>query len=159
MLNRLLQEYLIAYYHFKILHEAMSQFRLHKDFAKKSFIIDLPLSRVLLNNSKHIPWVFLVPRINDIIQINNLKIDDQFQLMKEINFVSNIMENTFECNRLNVAAIGNKTEQLHVHIICRTVNDPYWPETVWQYSCEEMNDDDLETRVLLLRAKFGKSNL
>jgi diadenosine tetraphosphate (Ap4A) HIT family hydrolase len=45
-----------------------------------------------------------------------------------------------------VAAIGNKTSQLHIHVIARYQTDPAWPDTVWDhpnripYSLEEKRE-------------------
>ena len=33
--------------------------------------------------------------------------------------------------KLNVAALGNVVEQLHVHVIARHIGDPAWPAPVW----------------------------
>ena len=124
-----------------ILSRVMSSFLLNEKLLHYKNVIELPLSTVLLNSTE-LPWVFLVPRRMNIVQMNQLEINDQLQLMKEISWMSNIMENLFPCDRLNVAAIGNKTPQLHVHIICRSENDGYWPETVWQYQCQKLSDDE-----------------
>lgn len=128
----------------------MSTFELLAQFSKKHHICDLKLSRVLLNNTI-IPWVFLIPMRENITQINQLKISDQVQLTYEIAEISNALEQIFPCDRLNVAAIGNKTPQLHVHIICRTISDKHWPETVWQYDCEKISNDDYSNRTKILR--------
>ena len=124
-----------------ILSRVMSSFLLNEKLLHYKNVIELPLCTVLLNFTE-LPWIFLVPRRMNIVQMNQLEINDQLQLMKEISWMSNIMENLFQCDRLNVAAIGNKTPQLHVHIICRSENDGYWPETVWQYKCQKLSDDE-----------------
>ncbi len=54
--------------------------------------------------------------------MNQLKETDSIQLIKEINFATNIMEKIFPTDRINVAAIGNNSHQLHIHIISRTKN-------------------------------------
>ncbi|MDR3144237.1 MAG: HIT domain-containing protein [Puniceicoccales bacterium] len=123
----------------------MSNFALLKQFSAKPHICDLSLSRVLLNDTA-IPWIFLIPMRDNVLQMNHLSEVDQRQLMAEINIASNAMESIFPCTRLNVAAIGNKTPQLHIHVICRTENDAHWPETVWQYSCAKMTGDECEIR-------------
>lgn len=138
------------------LYRAIIMFELCESLKKYPVITDLPLSRVLLYNAKHLPWVLLVPRVSSIAQVTDLSEDDNLKLFREVDFVSRVMKETFKCDRLNVAAIGNKTPQLHVHVICRTENDPYWPETVWQYKCEKLDSDESDARVELLRPKFEK---
>ncbi len=34
-------------------------------------------------------------------------------------------------DKLNVAALGNVTAQLHVHVVGRRRDDPLWPDPVW----------------------------
>lgn len=108
-------------------------FELHPNLAKKSFLIDLPLCKVLLEDEVHYPWIFLVPRRPKVSKIMDLKTLDQLLLLQEIDLAQRIMWKLFQPSQLNVAAIGNKTPQLHVHIIARTTDDPAWPHTVWDH--------------------------
>lgn len=120
-------------------------FELHTAFKDKIFITDLKLSRVLLNDTV-IPWIFLIPRQENIKQINQLSPEDSAQLMIEINLCSNTMEKLFPTDRINVAAIGNKTDQLHIHVVSRQNTDEVWPETVWGYSLEKLAKEDVAAR-------------
>lgn len=109
------------------------EFNLHPNLYKKHFVIDLPLCRVLLEDEKHYPWLLLVPRIPNVSRIMDLKIEDQLQLLKELDCAQKVLWQHFSPAQLNVAAIGNKTPQLHVHVIARQQNDPAWPHTVWDH--------------------------
>jgi diadenosine tetraphosphate (Ap4A) HIT family hydrolase len=123
----------------------MNQFTLHPNLAPKPFIVDLPLCSVLLENEVHYPWLLLVPRVSGVERLFELTFDQQVQLLKELDLAQKILWKLFQPKQLNVAAIGNKTPQLHVHVIARTVSDPAWPHTVWdhpvraQYSVEELS--------------------
>lgn len=108
-------------------------FELHPNLAKKIFILDFPLSRVLLEDNMHYPWLFLVPRKTNVSRLIDLSESDQLQLLKEMDYVQKIMWKEFQPTQLNVAAIGNKTPQLHIHIIARFSNDSAWPNTVWDH--------------------------
>jgi diadenosine tetraphosphate (Ap4A) HIT family hydrolase len=108
-------------------------FELHPNLKKKSFVIDLPLCRVLLEDESHYPWVFLVPRRPNIGKIMDLNPADQLQLLQELDLAQRILAKLFNPTQLNVAAIGNKTPQLHVHVIARQQTDPAWPQTVWDH--------------------------
>lgn len=33
--------------------------------------------------------------------------------------------------RLNIADIGNLCPQLHVHLVARFTDDPFWPKVAW----------------------------
>ncbi len=63
----------------------------------------------------------------------DLDIDNQIQLLKELDLAQKILWNTFNPAQLNVAALGNKTPQLHIHVIARFLDDPSWPGTVWDH--------------------------
>ncbi len=108
-------------------------FELHPQLAKKSFVTDLPLCRVLLQDEKNYPWLFLVPRRHDVLRMMDLTSEDQLQLMREIELAQKILWEEFKPTQLNVAAIGNKTPQLHIHVIARFDDDPAWPNTVWDH--------------------------
>ncbi|MBR1734830.1 MAG: HIT family protein [Alphaproteobacteria bacterium] len=120
-------------------------FELLSSFKQKKKIIELNLCLVLMED-KEFPWILLIPQIKNVQQINQLMLDQQIQLVKEINLCSDIMESTFECDRLNIAAIGNKTPQLHIHIICRTKNDSLWPETVWGKNMRILSNEEQKDR-------------
>ena len=34
-------------------------------------------------------------------------------------------------DKLNTAALGNVTAQLHVHVVGRRRDDPLWPDPIW----------------------------
>lgn len=109
-------------------------FELHANLANKDLIIDLPLCKILLENVSHYPWIFLVPRRYNVSRMIDLSEIDQLQLLKELDLAQNILWKLFDLTQLNVAAIGNKTPQLHIHVIGRKLGDPAWPHTVWDHS-------------------------
>ena len=98
---------------------------------KKEFVCDLPFCRVLMEDNADYPWVFLVPRKENVRNMLDLNTDERLTLMREIEMVERAMDNLFHPAQTNVAMIGNKTPQLHVHVICRFEGDPLWPETIW----------------------------
>lgn len=91
----------------------------------------LPLSRVLLMDDMTWPWCILVPARADIREIHALAAADQLQLMQEISGISAAMQDAFQADKMNVAALGNVVPQLHVHVIARFEADPLWPAPVW----------------------------
>ena len=128
------------------------EFVLHSNLEKKLFIADLPLCRVLLEGEKSYPWIFLVPRRRETARIMDLSASDQLQLLRELDFAQNLMWREFQPTQLNVAAIGNKTPQLHIHVIARYANDPAWPNTVWDHPVRSQYDAGLrEARVERLK--------
>jgi diadenosine tetraphosphate (Ap4A) HIT family hydrolase len=110
----------------------VDSFTLHPQIERDTVRIgDLALSRVLLMNDANYPWLILVPRREEVIEFIELAEDERTQLMQEIAKVSEALKALTECEKLNVAAIGNVVPQLHVHIVARRHSDRAWPKPVW----------------------------
>src|SRR5690348_3366751 len=92
---------------------------------------DLPLSRVLVIKDANYPWLLLVPRREEVVEIIDLSEIEQAQLMTEISRVARALKDITKCDKLNIAALGNVVPQLHVHVIARRQNDAAWPRPVW----------------------------
>jgi diadenosine tetraphosphate (Ap4A) HIT family hydrolase len=92
---------------------------------------DLPLCRVLVIKDANYPWLLLVPRRADIIEIIDLEEVEQAQLMTEVSRVARALKDVTKCDKLNIAALGNMVPQLHVHVIARRTSDAAWPRPVW----------------------------
>ena len=45
--------------------------------------------------------------------------------------VARALKEVTQCDKLNIAALGNVVPQLHVHIIARRRGDAAWPRPVW----------------------------
>ena len=110
----------------------MSNFELHPQLAADCFIVgDLSLCRVLMMNESRYPWFILVPRRADMREMHHLSTADQQQLWQESAQFSQLLEEQFQPDKLNVAAIGNMVPQLHIHHIARYKTDAAWPAPVW----------------------------
>jgi diadenosine tetraphosphate (Ap4A) HIT family hydrolase len=123
-----------------------AEWTLHPQLAADTTTLgDLALSRVLVMNDAHYPWLILVPRKADITEVIDLDEAEQAQLMREVTQAARALREVTSCHKLNIAALGNMVPQLHVHIIARFRNDPAWPKPVWgavparPYGGEELN--------------------
>nr|WP_178134231.1 HIT domain-containing protein [Pseudomonas umsongensis] len=92
---------------------------------------DFPLCRLLLSNDSNYPWFILVPRRDDISEIFQLSVADQQQLWQETTSLSELLKDSFDADKLNVAALGNVVSQLHMHVIVRKREDAAWPAPIW----------------------------
>lgn len=106
-------------------------FELVPGLAAKDFVVDMKFCRVLFEDNCYYPWIFLVPRKNGVKNMTYLTMEERAQLMREIALCEEVISEIFKPDQTNVAMIGNKTPQLHVHIIARSEGDPDWPGTVW----------------------------
>jgi diadenosine tetraphosphate (Ap4A) HIT family hydrolase len=92
---------------------------------------DLPLSRVLLMNDANYPWLILVPRRPNLVELIDLDDSGQATLMIEIARAARALREITACDKLNVAALGNTVRQLHVHVIARRAGDAAGTQPVW----------------------------
>jgi diadenosine tetraphosphate (Ap4A) HIT family hydrolase len=134
----------------------MSAFAVHPDFEPTSVALgDLDLCRVRLQSDARWPWLILIPRRPDRSEIDQLDPSERFKLMDEQVRAMAAVRAMGEAalrpvHKLNVAALGNVTPQLHVHIIGRRRDDPAWPSPVWGVGQAQPYSD--EARVLAMTA-------
>src|SRR2546423_10525053 len=116
---------------------------------------DLVLARVLVNNDANYPWLILVPRRPDLVELIDLDDAVQAQLMTEITRVGHALREVTACHKLNVAALGNMVPQLHVHVIARFRHDAAWPNPVWNVVPRRgYEHEELDKLIALLRTKI-----
>jgi len=105
---------------------------LHPQLAQDTVPVgDLPLTRVLLANDANYPWLILVPRLPRLVELIDLEENAQVQLLGEVAAAAHALKTVTECDKLNIAALGNLVSQLHVHVIARRRADAAWPKPVW----------------------------
>lgn len=107
-------------------------YELHPQLAKDTIQVgQYELSDVLLMNDTRYPWVILVPRRVNVREIHQLTESEQQRLLHESSFTAKAMMQLFSAHKMNVAALGNMVEQLHLHHIARFTTDATWPNPVW----------------------------
>lgn len=119
-------------------------------------VIDLKLCDVRLMDDANHPWLVLVPRVADAVEILDLDVTQRSQLTAEIDAVSRVLKTLFKPDKLNVAALGNLVPQLHVHVIARFCTDIAWPRPVWgAANVRPYAPEELIERVTALRSALG----
>ncbi|MGZ8370955.1 MAG: HIT domain-containing protein [Caulobacteraceae bacterium] len=112
-------------------------FQPHPDFEGTSHpVCDLPLCHVRLHDDARFPWLILIPRVAAARELIDLSRDDRIRLMDEVEAACEAVRalgvsDSRPVEKLNVAALGNVTPQLHVHVIGRRADDAAWPRPVW----------------------------
>lgn len=99
--------------------------------ADTSPVASLPLCDVLLMNDARYPWLILVPRRNELVEVADLGATEQALLWQELKEVSAALRSAIPCDKLNIGLLGNIVRQLHVHVVLRQVGDDAWPGPVW----------------------------
>lgn len=121
-------------------------------------VVDLPLCAVRLMKDANYPWVLMIPRQANLVEIIDLAPQDRLQLMEEISSVSTALKRISGCDKLNVGALGNMVPQLHVHVIARFKGDAAWPGPVWgAQPAKSYADGAAEQLIAALRAELGQS--
>ncbi len=110
---------------------------------------------VLLMNNSLVPWFILVPK-TDKTELYELDDALHTQIFSVTRQLSEFIKNEFQADKLNVAAIGNIVQQMHIHVVGRYQSDPYWPGVVWggaekkTYDSDEVNNIKLALNKVLV---------
>ncbi|RZJ04856.1 MAG: HIT domain-containing protein [Brevundimonas sp.] len=99
-------------------------------------VTDWPLCQVRLQDDARFPWLILIPRQSGLRELEDLSEADRAALTEEIVRAGGLVRALGEAagrpvEKLNVAALGNVTAQLHVHVVGRRSDDGLWPDPVW----------------------------
>ncbi len=116
-----------------------------------------PLCELRLMDDANHPWLILVPRVVEAVELIDLSPQQQAELLREIGVASRLLQSVFEPHKLNVAALGNLVPQLHVHVIARYRDDIAWPRPVWGMAAAKPYPEEvLVRRIESLRAALAE---
>jgi diadenosine tetraphosphate (Ap4A) HIT family hydrolase len=105
---------------------------LHPDLLRDTVeVARLPLCRAGLMNDSTYPWLVLSPMLPGLRDLHDVPAAHHAALMDEIGRASRALQAVYKPDKINVAALGNMTPQLHIHIIARSASDPAWAKPVW----------------------------
>lgn len=138
----------------------MVQFKLDEKLAQGCHMLGkLQTSHILLMNNSLVPWIVIVPEVNEA---EFFQIEEAMQqtILKQINQLSEFISEQYNTDKLNVATIGNIVKQMHIHIVGRHKDDYCWPGVVWGASTKEAYGlDEVEKikKALLLKIENFKA--
>jgi diadenosine tetraphosphate (Ap4A) HIT family hydrolase len=120
---------------------------------------DWPLCHVRLQDDARFPWLILIPRRAGAVELEDLPAADRARLVEETVRAGALVRAMGEAagrpvDKLNVAALGNVTAQLHVHVVGRRRDDGLWPDPVWGRGAVERYDARALTAAL---ARIGEA--
>jgi diadenosine tetraphosphate (Ap4A) HIT family hydrolase len=101
------------------------------------FVLDLPLSRLLLMNDRRWPWTILVPRRPGIVELFDFAEADRLALDREACRVAQALKSLAGAEKMNIATLGNVVRQFHLHIVARSSGDANWPAPVWGFGTRQ----------------------
>lgn len=109
-------------------------------------VADWNESILLLMNNSLVPWFILVPK-TEVLELCHLPASLRHQVGSNIDLLSCFILAEFNVSKLNVAAIGNVVNQLHIHVVGRYPGDYCWPDVVWGRPEREPYTDSEAQRV------------
>lgn len=98
--------------------------------------VDWPLCHVRIQDDSRFPWLILIPRRSGLHELEDLDPVSRAALTEEIVRAGRYVRDIGDAlgrpvQKLNVAALGNITAQLHVHVVGRRHDDGLWPDPIW----------------------------
>ena len=115
----------------------MTDFKADPAFEAGSvFAVDWPLCQVRLQDDARFPWLILLPRVDGAVELDDLTAEQRAALMEEMVRAGERVRALGQAagrpvDKLNTAALGNVTRQLHVHVVGRRRDDGLWPDPIW----------------------------
>jgi diadenosine tetraphosphate (Ap4A) HIT family hydrolase len=115
----------------------MTDFKADPAFEAGSvFAVDWPLCQVRLQDDARFPWLILLPRVEGAVELDDLSREQRMALLDEVVRAGEVVRVLAEAagrpvDKLNTAALGNVTRQLHVHVVGRRRDDGLWPDPIW----------------------------
>lgn len=101
------------------------------------YLFDHPLYSLMAERTQ-VPWFLVVPKQSLDVEKNP---GYASQLYGEIYRLIGFMQKNGIGEHFNLAKIGNKNPNLHIHLIFREESDEVWPDAVWCHeplsACEE----------------------
>jgi len=104
--------------------------------ATSDALASLALCEARLQLDARFPWIVLIPRLPDKVELEDLTEEQGAMLLSEIGAASESVRRLGAAlgrpvEKLNVGQLGNVTRQLHVHVVGRRTDDACWPGPVW----------------------------
>ena len=117
-------------------------FQLDERLANDTIVmLENAMRYVLLMNNAAVPWFILVPKVDET-ELHDLHHGLFDSVNLESRRLAKWLKAEFDVDKINIAAIGNVVEQLHIHIIGRSKNDYCWPDVVWGTTAPERYSDN-----------------
>lgn len=99
-------------------------------------VTDWALCQVRLQRDGRFPWLILLPRVEGATELEDLSAEQRQVLMEEVVRAGDLVRQLGKASdrpvqKLNMAALGNVTAQLHLHVVGRRRDDGLWPDPIW----------------------------
>jgi diadenosine tetraphosphate (Ap4A) HIT family hydrolase len=132
-------------------------FQLHPRLKQDCITIGrFELCRLLMMNDSQYPWFILVPERADLQEIYQLSKAERELLTEESSYLAENLAALYKADKMNIAAIGNRVPQLHIHHIVRYQSDKAWPAPVWgKYDAVPYSERQIADTLVLIKDRLG----
>jgi len=132
-------------------------FQLHPRLEQDCIAIGrFELCRLLMMNDSQYPWFILVPERADLQEIYQLNKAERELLTEESSYLAENMAALYKADKMNIAAIGNRVPQLHIHHIVRYQVDKAWPAPVWgKFDAVPYTEQQIADNLTRIKARLG----
>ncbi len=114
------------------------------------YLFDHPLYSLLAEKTA-LPWLLVIPK-------QALKERSYIEkLYGEIYQMIDVLQKAGFGPHYNIAKIGNKSPNLHMHIIFRDTEDEVWPDAAWCHEPLKASDEMPERLRQALQVHFGET--
>ena len=133
---------------------------LHPQLNKDCLLIGhFPLCRLLLMQDANYPWFILVPDRDNISELYQLSAADQQQFIRESSIIARLLQDQFNADKINIAALGNIVPQLHIHHVARYKTDIAWPAPIWgKFPSKPYTQKQLDEVISKLKTSLNDNN-
>ena len=133
----------------------MSDFSLNSRLmADTKPICSFEKSELLLMNDARWPWLIVVPSIAGSVEWHELESKSGLLIDHDVSRSANALKQITNCEKINIASLGNMVRQLHIHIVARSAGDPNWPNPVWGFG-EKITYVEKDAQELIEKIKFN----
>jgi len=132
-------------------------FQLHPRLEQDCIAIGrFELCRLLMMNDSQYPWFILVPERADLQEIYQLNKAERELLTEESSYLAENLAALYKADKMNIAAIGNRVPQLHIHHIVRYQVDKAWPAPVWgKFDAVPYTERQIADNLTRIKARLG----
>ncbi len=124
--------------------------------ADTHLVSELEVCSLRLMDDARWPWLILVPRLSNIAEWHDLSKGQRMMVDDEVARTGKALQALSNCEKLNIANIGNMVRQMHIHVIARNEGDDNWPGPVWGFGQREPYDIDSARKFIeTFRAEFS----
>jgi diadenosine tetraphosphate (Ap4A) HIT family hydrolase len=134
---------------------ANEHFILHKNFSTKPKILENPKFILLLEPIQELHWLIFVPKISNAKNILDLEESDFTFCNFCVRKIAKQLNDRFQATQVNIATLGNITQQLHFHIILRYNSDKFWPKAPFDETKTPLSENEVNSKIKIYRELFA----